>query len=771
MKKLIFILYLSVMVFDTKAQLTANPDMHGWMAKYWYYRWRLRNDFMVMGNGPGQSLVAEVRNPDRYPVIKWSDAMIMHGYYLSMLAIENKLLRDAGRLEDLKNNELELYFAIKAFERVDYVTETFYSKKLNNSDAFRTDDERLSPDVNGYFFRDDVPPDFLNTTPTNNPTYTSNHTALTTSKTGIDYGTGIEYSRSDYDGLWDHAFNTVLQTKYLEPTLINSPHNPIVNYKKGMEDEVYGLGQESIDQLIRLLMGFETIRKSIPSYTANIDINKDGINDVEMDFYSEAGRHSTNIIGHLAGWWSGTIEIPASLTQYHAYPSLQIPGSQFWTIYNPREQDVKVGNVAVNFMPPIQSISSPLFSLNNDLFITNPFYAFYSYNATASAAWNMGISGYNDANIKMTMILKVLSNSGWTWGSLPRHIYNKTKDKQFHGFFIPLYDYYWGWDPNKQKDKDRKADSYNFAYELLNAAPCIGPYNFGILSKGSMSLNTEIDGIPTYWNAPYIFDNSYSQWDDGIKDDGGIQEGWFSGMDYMFLHNLIYANNDGSKPLYHDLINRIVDYPINANSSSDLYAYSAEGHLIGAFETLKIKANVISNNVPIICKALEFVQVDAGMIDPTNTFITLEVGQITCGNGASNQNTPYSINQCSSCGIEQQIGNIYSPVIKGRNLSLNFDIADFSSSSNDESNIEYSEEEYIDEKNMNIYPNPVTDMFSIYSEEQFTQIDLFNSSGILIEKFDFNQREFNIGSLASGIYFLSIKTISNETVKVKVVKI
>lgn len=50
-----------------------------------------------MGDGPGQSLVAEQRNPRRNGLIKWADATIMHGYYLTMLAIEHKILESNER--------------------------------------------------------------------------------------------------------------------------------------------------------------------------------------------------------------------------------------------------------------------------------------------------------------------------------------------------------------------------------------------------------------------------------------------------------------------------------------------------------------------------------------------------------------------------------------------------------------------------------------------------------------------------------------------------
>ena len=235
-----------------------NPNMHGWHAKYWFYRWRLRNDFMVMGEGPGQSLVAEQRNPNRNEYIKWSDAMIMHGYYLTMLALEHKILEDKGRWEDLKNNERELYYAIKAFERVDYNSETFYSSDgdKDDEDIFRLGDNTLAPDVNGYFHRDDVPPDFINKNqwhevPPILPDFTPNYYKLTSEKTGIDYGADLKYNRSAYSTLWGDK----IPGEESSPPFLDTKEFPIVNYKNG-EDDYYGFGEESVDQVIRLLLGF-----------------------------------------------------------------------------------------------------------------------------------------------------------------------------------------------------------------------------------------------------------------------------------------------------------------------------------------------------------------------------------------------------------------------------------------------------------------------------------------------------------------------------------
>ncbi|MEZ4889053.1 MAG: hypothetical protein R2779_00400 [Crocinitomicaceae bacterium] len=180
-------------------------SMSGELSKYWFYRWRLRNDFMVMGSEQGQSLIIDSRNSDGFPIAKWSDGTILHGYYLSMLASEHAILQAMNRTEDLKNNERELYFAIKAYERLDFNSETFYSNNpdITKNVGWDTSDAPQSGSVNGYVYRDDVPPTFISNDPKscfiNAPT--SNYYKLNNKKTGVKYG-NMFYNTGDYEDLW-----------------------------------------------------------------------------------------------------------------------------------------------------------------------------------------------------------------------------------------------------------------------------------------------------------------------------------------------------------------------------------------------------------------------------------------------------------------------------------------------------------------------------------------------------------------------------------------
>lgn len=768
------------------------PNMNGRLAKYWFYRWRLRNDFMVMGEGPGKSLIAESRNEFRTQYMKWADATIMHGYYLAMLAIEHKILESKNRWEDLKNNERELYFAIKAFERLDYVSETFYSSEGNNHDAYRVGDIPLQPDINGYFFRDDVPPDFLNHDPDIEPNpyneFTVNYYKLTSNKTGIDYGY-LTYNLSDYSSLWGLTLNTSTSP----PDLLN-PQHPIVNYKKGTTDiepesgiTPFGYGEESQDQVIRLLLGFMTIIKSVPFHIYSIDRDKDGVNDATMNFYNEAQRHSTNIIGRMAGRFSGTTVVGTNDNAFVPYwdDLLESVGSSYWTILNPRHKQVSIGGGIYQYMIPIRAVSFPLFTTQNDIGITQQNYVMFPLNPSAYMLWNAGINGYNDwVNAKMALILNVISHSGT--GILPvgRFIAKKSAQLDIDGFYVPLFDYFWDWNPSSDKDKERKQHAYNYADLMLTAAPCVGPHNFGktghSINGASLeppfSVNQQPSGIPYYWNVPFLFDNPHETWDDGIGWDNEnheqtIHEGWFSGVDYMLLYNLIYANNDSVQPLYHDLINRLVDYDINTDLQEVLSNNSADGLMIGAFENMRITNNIFGNT-PITIKALDFIEIDNGVISPQqNGEIIIETGKITCGDNFTSSNTPYSRSQCETCGIEGQIGSTLAPQTEGRVWSAYIEmptIDELERSSNKEL---VGGEVELSDFNGAIYPNPVTDFFQLVEVDNIMQIHLMDQNGVTIKTFNPKERMFDAQRLTPGIYTLQLNLTDNEIKYIKLVKL
>lgn len=79
----------------------------------------------------------------RQGVLHWGDATIRLGDYLALLGTEWKLLSDHNQA--LNETELEIYYALNAFNRLDEAAEAYYGK---------------SSALDGFFIRDDVPEDF-----------------------------------------------------------------------------------------------------------------------------------------------------------------------------------------------------------------------------------------------------------------------------------------------------------------------------------------------------------------------------------------------------------------------------------------------------------------------------------------------------------------------------------------------------------------------------------------------------------------------------------
>ncbi len=146
MKKLIFIL---LSVNSLLAQTTTvNPyNISKNMKKYWFYRTKLVNDFMLVGTGQGMSLPFNRRASSApvgldSPTLEVGDEISTLGYYIGVLATEYRLLVDNA--QDVTKVKHELFCALNAVNRLDYKAEsTMYGS--------------CGPSLNGFLMRDDIP--------------------------------------------------------------------------------------------------------------------------------------------------------------------------------------------------------------------------------------------------------------------------------------------------------------------------------------------------------------------------------------------------------------------------------------------------------------------------------------------------------------------------------------------------------------------------------------------------------------------------------------
>lgn len=137
MKKIIaFFCWFIIIVNHANSQ-----SLQSNLEKYWIYRARLRNEYMLQVNSNTGLLGTNIPAERRYPKdLVWTDALWHMGHYIAVLATEYKLLQLNG--QDCEPTRQELAYALLAIARLDMNAETSYGS---------------TGILNGFMVRDDVP--------------------------------------------------------------------------------------------------------------------------------------------------------------------------------------------------------------------------------------------------------------------------------------------------------------------------------------------------------------------------------------------------------------------------------------------------------------------------------------------------------------------------------------------------------------------------------------------------------------------------------------
>jgi hypothetical protein len=140
--KYIIILLLGI-IFSGQAILAQTPQLNE--EKYWDYRDRLRNEFMI-GIGPdiGMSIPGNIRDTV-HGILQFTDCTMAHGEYIAVLATEYKIL--TNNAAPTEQTVKELFYALYALNRLDYTAEVYFGGTAS---------------LNGFFMRDDIAEDSLN---------------------------------------------------------------------------------------------------------------------------------------------------------------------------------------------------------------------------------------------------------------------------------------------------------------------------------------------------------------------------------------------------------------------------------------------------------------------------------------------------------------------------------------------------------------------------------------------------------------------------------
>ncbi len=648
----ITLLYISLTILFPGFLVGQTPEENAW--KYWYYRWRLINDFLLIGDCHGCSIPASIRLeyykfhvPGHFKNIKWGDASVDLGWYISVLAGEYRILHDNGEPTD--SVAKELYYALLALERLDAYSDEIEQGNPNLSAPQST--PYPSNMLDGYFVRDDVPEDFLNN------------------------------NYAHFNSGWASVLQLDSMTSSYVERVNSASQKPC-----GTKDALTGIG-ESVDQFSGVFLGLASIKFFLPS-SASFN---------GQNFHNWADELTDRIMGHIrdndgtpysncqgdyiypadkpwakATYWAreeAACRIKQASGQPISHPFIKPvagigfgfsfqyihfpPYSSLYQLPWPTNFVFGISTTCSDFKLPFWSwasreiLNSTLTSyvprkvcnthiqgnglvasiptiLIKNFFTSNPDDTLIYIKGGGLCKlcnWNANILSYpaligqpyygivfhwypfSFLWIKLPMWLGFAQNKtsavldGLAWGAdhhfevLASHVFYKTPNKPFVSW-----------------------DFWKYHQELINIAPCNGPYNFKA-AGGYFYPNND-------WMVSNRFLHPESRFTTSLgiaipKQCHRIGEGEFNGLDYMNLYNFYYFHRKNKKNFitnfahYENVIDRELvstkhDLPLINKWGS--YVYPA---WIAAFHTIEA-SNVLSKKAQVEYVAGEYIHLKPG---------------------------------------------------------------------------------------------------------------------------------------------------------------
>jgi hypothetical protein len=740
------IVYIFLFLFLTPYLAFSQTDDQN-LSKYWFYRYKLRKYMLKAGETEypcadpdthvdpivtGFSIPAQGLDPTLGMGPHWGDATADLGWYIGTLATEYLLLKNQGA--NTSYTLEELYYAMKAYERVDYHSEV----NLYPYDK--------GPCVlNGFFGRDDVSKAF-----------------------GDKYFPG-KVITSDYIG-----------------------HNI-----KNASDPSKPEGLASQDQMINLMMGFALVVKCVDgaaSYKGmNFVSSAKAYNDLMIGYLE---RHNYKMAIPYTNELANDGGIDVQLDAYGLAKAGQIVKNENWggEIINPGNYE---NAISTAFRPYWINLGTPLgietvwaIEYKHHEYQT----ALWQNLAAIGHSWRIGIEPtrvvhecfdiaypchwFTDIcheNVcvdvwcyrKPTGVMPGVIIPPLCFPFAPPTIAINTTGTvlsytgdRFGQEFYPLLHQYLHNSGNPSIGRSRYKG-------FMNTAPCQGPYYLG--------PGTGVEGWRANnnrWSTPTLGKN-------GVDADGSEKwRGEYSGFDYMLLYNL-FSLVDGPAAGYTNRLHRDVNgtypKPNTLHTGSD-----ANPLIVNAFESINISGtlNAGSSNTTngnITLHAPEGVDVTNYSTAPGAT-LTIITDPFTC----NSSNTGYEITapvpedkkpEQDTAALRKQF---YESLTKDLNDEIQKNIPELNKK------LEGSRYEPVDDyvkriesesKNdkLSVYPNPGSGSceleFRIYEETivEFSILDLYGKevlkpvSGKVLTAGS-HKLSFDVSTLSAGTYVFKLKT-------------
>jgi len=332
MKNLILLLaILNLSIIEVFAQgnvtnTTTNEE------KYWVWRDRLINDFMIPGNCTGCGIVFNSRGYfdgnilDGHEVhggFDISDEGFQMGKYLAVLASEWKVLHNGGY--STEKTEIELFWELKTIDRLDESAEVYWAESWGNADY---DISNNTP--NGFMIRDDVFEDFISSVPSNTLGY-EHFNYLNQSGNAGKYSELSILPKDQYGNYMTLTWVNDQMIAHVSEWNNGGFSGASANIRKSVNyDNVTGPAEYSIDNYIGLLQGLVTIVSLLPDNNSVIVNNPENCNE-QMNIREHAQEIIDRIINFIKNskddYWANN-----SGSDYYHASNETFP---CWAIFNP----------------------------------------------------------------------------------------------------------------------------------------------------------------------------------------------------------------------------------------------------------------------------------------------------------------------------------------------------------------------------------------------------------------------------------------------------
>lgn len=694
---------LIIFINKTYAQ---SPEQN--LIKYWYYKNKLLTEFITsVSDQPGGSLPASIKNQkyiwvgsDFEAEVKWGDGTIDLAYYIAALVLEYKLLNVNG--QSTYNTEKELYYAIEAINRLDLNADSYFSTPQQNW-------------LNGFIIRSDIgylqsQDDVKDELNSHNPLMKVNAV-----KSEAIYGANNLLAIRDRLSQWQNGTypGSIFQ-------LMHEIHQ---------QETEYGGNAESQDQIIHLLVGLAFAIKLLPPNLQFVEHQSNGdfvkyFEDGEPKFVIEAKNIFNRLVNYIhtdGFYWSWVIKMPGTDND------VTRGASAFRLSKGIADAQFQITGQSNNGSSNVWSNHRAQVARNDWNYITN--------NPMPNAlGWTPDVVS-SEAN-KWLSLMAIGDCCGSEW------IAKYCVDDEYDYSFLALVskalksDYLSTFRNKNGNDVDVNSTYLN----LLNSAPCFGPYNYSYSTGSPFSFN--FIGYPIYpeyeWSSTSRIIHSERRGD--LSPDF---PGHYNGLDYIFLFNLysyIYGLS-GSSFSYTQGINvkDLPDYPFlnEYHNPNGIGSYS-NPETINSLNTIEANNN-INQDGDVTYRAADYIDLQPGFSVNANANFNAFIDPFDCVNNSTFQRI-----------ATVQNGNTIHDYVNNKNKLVDCEL----------------------------HPNPFIDELCISIKNangSIDNIDIFNIYGEKVRSFNLqksiaNNQKFiirNLSDLKPGIYLCTVKSnIGVETFKI-----